>query len=335
MLAGAYVALLQAPSSYDAPTFLPLSGDPYALLIRVLKWTLAACLIREINSMLNAWAENRWLVTNDKSSWQWNQELAVVTGGSNGIGAAVVKELVSHGVKVAVLDIQSLSEAFQNDESDLVSFYQCDLTSRDAVHRAAEALRSDHGSPSILINNAGIANSCSILDLSPKLLQTLVGLNLISHWYIVQEFLPDMLAKRKGHIMSTASMAAFLGMANAGDYAATKAALTAFHETLTQELKHRYKVPQIKTSIVYPFWTRTRLNVSLDGQFRKTFHEVKDVAKIMVNQIIAARSGQLILGPKLAPFVRVMPMWLQEAVRDTQAYIIPPENVTTAVGVDS
>lgn len=122
---------------------------------------------------------------------------------------------------------------------------------------AAAALRSDHGSSCILINNAGIGNSSCILDLQPKLLQTLVGLNLISHWYTVQGFLPDMITKRKGHIMATSSMAGFVGMAGAGDYAATKAGLIAFHETLSQELKHRYKCPQIKISIVYPYWTRT------------------------------------------------------------------------------
>lgn len=329
---GAYIALLTFPSSQPAPAFLPLSGEQYTLLTRIVKWILLLCLVYEINSILNTWAENRWVFTTDNSSWHWTKELAVVTGGSNGIGAAVVKELVKHGVKVAVLDIQPLSEAV--DESNLVTFYQCDLTSRDAVHKAAEALRSDHGSPSVLINNAGIGNSSSILDLSPKLLQTCVSLNLISHWYTVQEFLPDMIANKKGHIMATSSIAAFLGMANSGDYAATKAGLVAFHETLTQELKHRYNCPQVKTSIVYPIWTSTRLTISLDDSFRKTFKDPKDVAKIMVNQIIAAKSGQLVLGPKLAPYVRMFPMWLQEIVRDSQAHIVTG-NATSAVGVGS
>jgi all-trans-retinol dehydrogenase (NAD+) len=191
-------------------------------------------------------------------------------------------------------------------------------------------LRSDHGSPSILVNNAGIGNCSTILDLSPKLLQTLVGLNLISHWYTVQEFLPDMIANKKGHVMATSSMAAFVGMAGSGDYAATKAGLMAFHETLTQELKHRYKCPQIKTSIVYPIWTRTRLNVSIRNQLGNTLKEPEDVAKIMVDQIIAAKSGQLVLGPKLAPLLRAMPMWLQELVRDSQAHIVTG-NATSAV----
>ena len=59
VLAGAYIALLTNPSSRGAPTFLPLSGDLYALLARIAMWCLAAGLVHEINGMLNAWAENR------------------------------------------------------------------------------------------------------------------------------------------------------------------------------------------------------------------------------------------------------------------------------------
>lgn len=114
MLAGAYIALWTALLSFGLPSSLPLSAAQCAQLARVFQSILAACLIREVNSLLNIWAENRWLFTNDRSSWDWSKELAVVTGGSNGIGAAVVKELVSYGVKVAVLDIQPLSEALQN-----------------------------------------------------------------------------------------------------------------------------------------------------------------------------------------------------------------------------
>lgn len=131
-----------------------------------------------------------------------------------------------------------------------------------------------------------------------------------------------MIAKKKGHVMATSSMASFVSLAGAADYAATKAGLIAFHESLTQELKHRYKCPQIKTSIVYPFWTRTRLNTAIQEKFGNTLKEPEDIAKAMVNQIIAAKSGQLVLGPKLAPLLRGMPMWLQELVRDSQAHIV-------------
>jgi all-trans-retinol dehydrogenase (NAD+) len=215
----------------------------------------------------------------------------------------------------------------------LIHIYQCDITSRDAVRNAAEAIRSDHGSPSILINNAGIGNANTILEMTPERLRAIFDVNLLSHWHTVQEFLPDMIAKKKGHIMSTASLAAFLGLAGMVDYSCTKAGLIAFHEGLTQELKHRYKAPQIKTSIVYPNWTRTHMTANIIEGIKKSrapIMEAKDVAEVMVGQIIAAKSGQVVIGPSGVASIRALPMWLQEFIRDRMAQVVTI-NATTAV----
>lgn len=327
-----------------------------APLPRLIRWALALWLAREANSVLTAWAENRWQFKDDKSMWHWERELAVVTGGSGGIGALVVKKLVSHGLTVAVLDVEPLSDVFHKgrwsrlssapawlgltclaEERRRISFYQCDISSQRAVHKAAEAIRSDHGSPSVLINNAGIGSANTILEISPERLQSCFGINLLSHWYTTQEFLPDMIAKRKGHVMSTSSMSAWVAFAGAAEYASTKAALTVFHEVLTQELKHRYKCPQIKTSIVYPTWTRTRLITSIEKGIRDARGPIMDpgdVAASMVDQIIAARSGQLILGPNLATLVRAFPVWIQEFIRDRMAQVVTGRG-TTAVASES
>jgi short-subunit dehydrogenase len=215
----------------------------------------------------------------------------------------------------------------------MVTFYQCDVGSRQAVRRAAEAIRSDHGSPSILINNAGVGNANTILEVSPERLNTIFSVNLLSHWHTVQEFLPDMIARKKGHVMSTASMSAFLGLAGMVDYSCTKAGLVPFHEGLNQELKHRYHCPEIKTTIVYPNWTRTRLtraNASGIKNSGSPIVEPKHVAEAMVNHIIARKSGQLILGPGVAVYIRALPIWLQEFIRDRLANVITV-NASTAV----
>jgi NAD(P)-dependent dehydrogenase (short-subunit alcohol dehydrogenase family) len=142
---------------------------------------------------------------------------------------------------------------------DRISFYQCNIASRDEVHKAGEAIRSDLGVPSVLVNNAGIGNGVPILDLPFERLKAIFDVNIISHWNTVQEFLPSMIAMKKGHVMSTSSLAAFVGICGTVDYCATKAGTMAFHEGLTQELKHRYKCPEIKTTIVYPNWTTTAM----------------------------------------------------------------------------
>jgi all-trans-retinol dehydrogenase (NAD+) len=77
-------------------------------LILGLKWALALGLVQKINSWLNAVALTNWQVRPAKDKWVWDSEIAVVTGGSSGIGAEIVKCLVRKGVQVAVLDIQPL-----------------------------------------------------------------------------------------------------------------------------------------------------------------------------------------------------------------------------------
>jgi all-trans-retinol dehydrogenase (NAD+) len=209
--------------------------------------------------------------------------------------------------------------------------YRCDVSSPEEVHKAAEAVRSDHGSPSILVNNAGIGHTFTILDVNPKLLQTVFGVNILSHWYTIKEFLPDMIAKQKGHIMSNASMSAWVGFAGAADYAATKAGLTALHEALVQELKHRYECPRIKTTIVYPFWTKTRLTSTLEKQFQRAnikVQEPEDVAEAMVKQIIAGKSGRILLGPSIATALRAFPIWIQEITRDGMAQLVTGDGTT-------
>jgi all-trans-retinol dehydrogenase (NAD+) len=202
---------------------------------------------------------------------------------------------------------------------------------------AGEAIRSDLGSPSILVNNAGIGNAYTILDIPQESLKKMIDINLVSHWSTVQEFLPDMLARKKGHIMSVASLASFVALAGAVDYSCTKAALLSFHEGLTQELKHRYKCPEVKTTIVHPNWTKSAitshpaLQAGLKSIGAKML-EPEDVAHAMVKQILAAKSGQLILGPALSPKVRALPLWLQELIRDSQANVVTGGGSTAAVG---
>lgn len=189
------------------------------------------------------------------------------------------------------------------------------------------------GSPSILINNAGIGNAASILDLPFENIQRLFQINILSHFSTVKEFLPDMLAKKKGHIMSVASLASFVSLAGAVDYSCCKAGLLSFHEGLIQELKHRYKCPQIKTSIVHPNWTKSAITAhpaiqaGLQSIGAKLL-EAEDVADTMVKQIVAAKSGQVILGPGISPKLRALPLWIQEVIRDSQAHVVSGTGTT-------
>jgi len=161
----------------------------------------------------------------------------------------------------------------------------------------------------------------------------LFDVNLFSHFYTVQAFLPAMISKKKGHIVTIASAASYLSAVGLVDYSASKAAVLAFHEGLVQELKHRYGCPEIKLSSVHP----TFVNTSLCDSYMKSVRlekalvlEPQDVAEAVVKQILSGRSGQLFLPNfpiAIASGVRAWPIWLQEMFRDSMRNTIDERSV--------
>ena len=221
------------------------------LVLKVLRWLLAAGVVRGVNRGLNRVALNAWRAGSEKGRWRWEGEVAVVTGGSSGFGELIVKGLAAKGVKVAVLDIRPLPVGLQGCKSGShmrrfgggvdgsgrltatdahISFFDCDITDPDAVASTAEEVQRKLGAPSVLVNNAGIFDAHSILSTSHEYLRKIFEVNVLSNWTTVRAFLPGMIAQNRGHIVTVASGASFIGIAGMADYTATKAAVLSFHE---------------------------------------------------------------------------------------------------------
>jgi all-trans-retinol dehydrogenase (NAD+) len=147
-----------------------------------------------------------------------------------------------------------------------------------------------------------------------------------------------MIEERKGHIVSTASIASFVTCAGLVDYAATKAAVLALHEGLGQELKYRYHAPEIKTSIVHPIYVRTKLinsyAKSLEGSGAVQI-EPEAVANAVVQQILNGKSGQIILPSWMGILsgIRGFPWWFQEVVRDSSKNDVEREHPAAQGGL--
>jgi len=288
-------------------------------LTTVLRVVFALSVVRKLNGVLNTIAANSWRVTRGKG-WDWPNEIAVVTGGSSGIGTDIVDGLVALGVRVAVLDVQPLPKSLENNPR--VRYYECDVTSSESVASVADSVRRELGHPSILVNNAGITKPISILKMSEQFLRKIFGVNTISHWFLVQQFLPHMIQANKGHIVTVASLASYVALPTGADYSATKAAALAFHESLACELKHVYKAPNVLTTVVHPNFVRTPLVEDFaDHLVQSGVHMLtsKQIADPIVAQIKSRRGGQLILPRGATPIsgIRGWPTWLQELVRDT------------------
>ena len=291
-------------------------------LVTTLKWLFALGALGRANNLLNRWATNRWRLNTGGAPWVWNQEICVITGGSGGIGSELVKKLAATCMKGGIIDFQQPPQSlicYLN-----VSFNECDITNPTAVHEVSSTIKSEVGHPTILCNNAGIGKTFNILDVPHTYLEKIMHINLISHWYTVQEFLPGMIQAKKGHIVTTASMASYSTVAGMVDYCVTKAGAMAFHEGLTQELKHRYDAPFVRTTSVHPYWVRTNLINDWEESLKKIGNPIMTpeyAAGRIAKAIFSGQSSQFVLPPtpllKAVVGSRGWPVWMQEAMRDS------------------
>lgn len=111
-----------------------------------------------------------------------------------------------------------------------VTFFKCDISSSTSIAETATKIREKLGNPSILVNNAGVGAPHTLKDMPSEWVTKIFQINIMSHFWLTKEFLPDMVKNNKGHIVGLASMASFVAPPRIVDYGATKAAVTAFHE---------------------------------------------------------------------------------------------------------
>lgn len=286
----------------------------------VLRILFGISLVRFLNKKLSSIAANSWRL-GAPDGWEWRNEIAVVTGGSGGIGAKITERLVKLGVKVAVLDLTELPKTLQ--DSPMIRFYRCDITSFESVAKAADAVRGDFGHPSILINNAGIANHdpLPILEDSEGFLKKVFAVNCVGLWATTKQFLPHMVESNKGHVVTLSSIAAFTTFPAGVGYSASKAAALSFHEGLSCELKHLYKAPNVITTVVHPNFVRTPLlGRMIEGLQRAGVRlmEPDVVAEAIVAQIVSKKGAQLFIPApsSVVAGIRGWSTWLQEIVRD-------------------
>ncbi|KAF2422765.1 NAD(P)-binding protein [Tothia fuscella] len=315
--------LTKAPASIREPLLHQLSkylsDENVTRFIKYLTWAWVLGFTGTVNRALNSWALNNWRWKSDKDKWMWSKEIAVVTGGCSGIGLETVRGLMRKSIKVAVLDIQPLPKELENYGN--IKYFYCDVTSTDSISEAASAVRSKWGDPTILINNAGIGAPHTLLDTSNEWVAKIFTINIVSHFWMVKEFLPSMIKKNHGHVVGLASMASFVAPPAIVDYACTKAAVLAFHEGLDQEIKHIYKTPGVLNTVVHPSWVRTSLVGGYESHLEKTQGKLmkpEHIAKRIVDQIVSCRGGQIVMPKRLAVAagIRGLPNWLQELIRD-------------------
>jgi 2-keto-3-deoxy-L-fuconate dehydrogenase len=149
-------------------------------------------------------------------------KVAIVTGGTKGIGLAVVKRLLSNGYKVHNLDIEP---------SETGIFHQCDVSDVSAVQSCINAICEQSKRIDVLVSNAGKHLSANIESTDEQTLDALFALNVKGAYAAVQSVLPSMKAQNSGAIILVASDQAIIGKQNSFAYNLTKHALASMAKT--------------------------------------------------------------------------------------------------------
>ncbi|KAK0230484.1 retinal short-chain dehydrogenase/reductase [Armillaria fumosa] len=235
----------------------------------------------------------------------WGEQIVVITGGSSGVGELLANTLAVRNVNVVVLDLNPIATENYN-----ITYYQCDVSKWEEVDAVSKKVIDEIGQPTILINNAGVVQGKSILELKSEDVQQTFGVNTLAHFYILKAFLPGMIQNGTGHIVTMSSALGYGGVVRMSDYAASKAALISLNESLRYELDKLYKCPGIRTTLVVSGRIFTPLfqsiNTSSSPIFKFFMPTIPPVT--VVKKIISALDDQHSQTVMLPFYVNFMPL---------------------------
>ena len=209
---------------------------------------------------------------------------AFVTGGANGIGIGLVRALLAEGCKVAIADIRqdSIEKALKTLDNQSVMGVQVDVSSRDAMEKAADEVEAKFGPVSLLFNNAGINLFQTIEDSSYSDWDWVMGVNLHGPINGVMTFVPRMIAAGNGgYIVNTASMAGWLASGAPGIYNTTKFAVRGMSESLRYSLAPH----GIGVSILCPGLVKSYIYASDDVRPKELLDGAKPVDTANVQRL--------------------------------------------------
>ncbi|GAA5823071.1 hypothetical protein JCM5353_007875 [Sporobolomyces roseus] len=288
--------------------------DPW-MMISLAIWGIG--LLLKLNEVLSRASRNN--LVGNKQGWEnWEGRVVLITGGAGGLGREVVKQLRARGLRINIV-VWDQVESFANPRPEGVHYYKVDISSRQAVREAAEKVKREIGHPTVLVNMAGVVRAKSILDMTQQDIDLTYDINVKSHYYTVQAFLPEMIKNGIGHVVTIASSTGYHQAANGVAYCSSKAAALSFHEGLTEELRHVYLPSsdsrRIRTSIICPAHIKTKMfegfYSSIPG-FMAPSLEVETVGMLVTQTVLSGESQHIIepLYAKFTPMARGLPNWI-------------------------
>ncbi|MDQ4106288.1 MAG: SDR family oxidoreductase [Actinomycetota bacterium] len=238
----------------------------------------------------------------------------VISGGARGIGRLMAVRMARLGGRVILYDLDAAALEAVVDEIRAAGReaygYVCDVSDRREVYRVADKTKAKVGPVDILINNAGIVTGKRLLEIPDERIEAVIGVNVLALYWLTKSFLPEMIERDSGHVVTMASAAGLLGVNRQTDYSASKHAAIGFTEALRAELK-RAGHSGLKTTIVEPFYVDTGMMEGVKSRFPRLLPILKqeEVAERVVQAVL--RDEQEVRMPfivNLVPLLRILPV---------------------------
>lgn len=173
------------------------------------------------------------------------EKVAVVTGGSRGLGAAIARKFASMGARVAIVyvgNVQAANDVCNSCKQEYgadVRAYQCDVSDFDQVKQTVAQIKADFGTVHILVNNAGITRDGLIAMMKEEDFDRVIATNLKGAFNMIRHCTGIFLRNREGCIINISSVAGLMGNAGQSNYAASKAGLIGLTKSVAKELAPR------------------------------------------------------------------------------------------------
>ncbi len=214
----------------------------------------------------------------------WRGAHVLITGAASGLGRLLALGAAARGARLTLLDrdgpgLEAVRAAVARDGGDAASF-TVDLRDRPAFQAAAGQVLATRGPVDILVNNAGIVTGKPLLECSDEAIERTFQVNALALFWSARAFLPAMIERGRGHVVTVASAAGLGGTSRLTDYCASKFAAVGFDESLRLEMR-RLGHP-IRTTVVCPWYTDT-------GMFRGVRTRFPRLLPILRPEYVARR----------------------------------------------
>lgn len=213
------------------------------------------------------------------------KRVAIVTGASRGIGAAIADRLVADGFYVVgTATSEAGAEGISSHLGDSGMGAVLNIGDADSVEAFGQFLQSQGLAPEVVVNNAGMTQDDLMLRMDPELFNHVLQTNLTGTFRVVKLFLRGMLKKRGGRIINLGSIVGSIGNAGQTHYSAAKAGLVGFTKSLAREVGSR----GITVNCVAPGFIDTDMTRSLTDEHRAKFAEQIPLGRLGAPEDIAA-----------------------------------------------